>query len=1064
MFRSHIGLKFVLVTLLILVPACNLPLAVTSTPIIPEEIPDSQMAAMRQLEADSETPPDLYFQDGFPRFVSGSFLVEGADVVERARNFLETYQELYRIANPDLELAARRVSEQEAETNVVFYQTYKSIEVFASEIVVTLNGDRVNATVGGLLNGDLAVDVTPLLSESQAEESAIADLAMPNALIAGTTTLMIFDPSLLSDAPTETHLVWRVTLNGSVPWQFFVDAQTGSVVFKYSLAQGDYDFEEFNAGGGGYGDCYFFSGDSIGDEDGLETSWHSDPEAANIWWFSRNAYIFYRDTFGRHSYDNDDSQLEVFIRADAGGGGGAWIYFCNLIIIENGWVGQDIVTHEFTHGVIGSTSDLVYSNQSGALNESYADVMASLQDGNWTHAEGRIGGGGATRDLSNPPAFRHPDRMPIVRTALDNGGVHTNSGIPNKAAYLIAVGETFNGWTITGIGNGKMGSLFYATMTSLGSSAQFIDARNATVARADRWASTSTKGFTPFDACQVQNAYAAVGLGDGDTDCDGIDDATDPDNDEDYIPDSLDNCLQVANPGQQDDDSDGQGNACDNDFDNDTVPNATDNCSLLSNTDQADANADGIGDACTTDDDNDGVLDRYDNCPGVANSDQRNHDGDGLGNACDTDDDNDGLHDDPRFDETDNCPLRSNPDQADTDGDGVGNACDNSLLVANPDQADVDGDRIGDVSDNCPAASNSNQADYNHNGIGDSCDRDEFPLIPDGSLIDLSIRGGPGQLRTVPIPVCVKDNCPDWFPPDYLVSIVLTGLSPNVAVWVTDDTGKSVDQSPYRDDLRVLRFHPHVGKSYHLLFLFSLDSPEGQVGFLGSMSAGPEDEQPNPTPDDITSTLLPPPPLNPVIGFTTTPINPLDTETPTPTITPFYTDTPQAATPVILTFAQNAFCRKGPGTHYRDISGFIKGDTTQADGRNEIDPRWWWVQIPNSKEHCWVSHITVIQNELAESLPIQQTASIDLPAAPSTFVISKRLCSPNGYSLQLAWTKSAFADGYTLYLNNQEIATFKSNQTIYQGKPPLDKSLHYELEAFNKNGFSERLIVEDHCP
>ncbi|MBI5353792.1 MAG: thrombospondin type 3 repeat-containing protein [Chloroflexi bacterium] len=1040
-----------------LLSACNLPSAVTNTPVtstpaIIEETPDPQVSALRQLEADSETPPELYFQNGFPRFVSGSFLVEGADVVERARNFLQSNQDLYRIANPDLNLAVRRVSEAEAETDVVFYQTYKDIEIFASEIVVTLSGDRVNATVGGLLNGDLAVAVTPLLSESQAEESAITDLAMPNASAAGTTTLMIFDPSLLSDAPPEPHLVWRVTLNGSVPWQVFVDAQTGLVVFKYSLAQGDYDYEEFNAGGGGYGDCYFLSGDSIGDEDGLETSWHSDPEAANVWWFARNAYIFYRDTFGRHSYDNDDSQLEVFIRADAGGSGASWIYFCNLIVVESGWVGQDVVMHELTHGVIASTSDLVYSNQSGALNESYADVMASLQDGNWTNAEDRIGGGGAIRDLSNPPNFGQPDRMPIFMTTRDNGGVHTNSGIHNKVAYLIAVGEAFNGWTITGIGNGKMGSLFYATMTSLGSSAQFIDARNATVARADRWASTGTIGFTPLDACQVQNAYAAVGLGDGDTDCDGTDNATDPDNDGDYIPDSLDNCPLVVNPGQQDDtDSDGQGNACDNDLDNDTVLNVADNCPLFGNTDQADANADGIGDACTTDDDNDGVLDVRDNCPSIANHDQGNQDGDGLGNACDTDDDNDGLHDDPRFGETDNCPLRSNADQADTDGDGVGNACDNSRLVANPDQADTDGDRIGDASDNCPGVSNPNQADADRDGLGDRCDgSDEFSLIPDGSLVNLSIHGEPGQLRTFPIPVCKADNCPKWFPPDYLVSIVLTGLSPNVAVWVTDDTGKSVDQSSYKGNMRVLRFHPNGGRIYHLSFLFSLDSPEGQVGYMGSMSAGPADKQPNPTPDGPISTPFSPPP-SPAIGFVT------------PTIAPLFTETPQAPSSVMLTFISNAFCRKGPGSLYRNVSSFVKGKTTQADGRNAVDPRWFWVQVPNSTEHCWVSYITVEPNDLSEGLPIQPV-TFELPIAPASFVVSKRICSPNGFSLQLAWTISAGADGYTLYRDGQKIATFKANQTQYQENPPLDKSLHYELEAFNENGFSERLVIEDRCP
>jgi hypothetical protein len=190
---------------------------------------------------------------------------------------------------------------------------------------------------------------------------------------------------------------------------------------------------------------------------------------------------------------------------------------------------------------------------------------------------------------------------------------------------------------------------------------------------------------------------------------------------------------------------------------------------------------------------------------------------------------------------------------------------------------------------------------------------------------------------------------------------------------------------------------------------------------------------------------------------------PLYTDTPAPTLTPVYTDTPQAPTPIILTFIKNAFCRKGPGSLYRDISGFKQGDTAQADGRNDTNPRWWWVQIPNNTEHCWVSYVTVDPNDLAESLPIQPI-SLQLPVAPSSFAISKRVCSQNGYSLLLAWSKSGGADGYTLYLNGQQIATFKANQTTYQEKPPLDKSLHYELEAFNQSGFSERLVVEDRCP
>jgi gliding motility-associated-like protein len=85
-----------------------------------------------------------------------------------------------------------------------------------------------------------------------------------------------------------------------------------------------------------------------------------------------------------------------------------------------------------------------------------------------------------------------------------------------------------------------------------------------------------------------------------------------------------------------DNDLDGSPDNCDPDDDNDGVLDTNDNCPFQANANQADNDADGLGDACDDDDDNDGVLDGYDNCQFTANTGQEDIDNDGMGDICDT--------------------------------------------------------------------------------------------------------------------------------------------------------------------------------------------------------------------------------------------------------------------------------------------------------------------------------------------------------------------------------------------------------------------------------------------
>jgi thermolysin len=153
----------------------------------------------------------------------------------------------------------------------------------------------------------------------------------------------------------------------------------------------------------------------------------------------------------------------------------------------------DVVGHELSHGVTEATSNLVYQNESGALNEAFSDMMGTAiefanNSGNWTIGEDITIGGAGIRSMANPTLFGDPSHYADRYTGTsDNGGVHTNSGIANHWFYLLSQGgQNANtarrtGTVVQGIGVAAAAQIAYLGFTSLPSTANFCAARASTM-------------------------------------------------------------------------------------------------------------------------------------------------------------------------------------------------------------------------------------------------------------------------------------------------------------------------------------------------------------------------------------------------------------------------------------------------------------------------------------------------------------------------------------------------------------------------------------------------------
>jgi thermolysin len=536
----------------------------------------SAFGALKKIDPDSQIRWSK--TRGTPNRLRGRFTEPQDEKPERiSLQFLSANKDLYKLQAPNKELLIKNiVSDRSGSTHVKYQQIYKDIPVFGSELIVHLDADNVVKGTNGKFTEGLAINVKPTISAKDAR-SAILKHNRQNKAISGKKPML-----MILVHKGKPCLVWHLTVagvdkdleNNEMPaeWEYFINARSGKIVWRYNNIQhhtrttgsgtghylgnvtintvhnhtgGNYELEDqwlptsarihtHDSNGG-------TAPGPISEDSNNNWSATGQEQEVDCHVYSRMVYDYFLTVHGRDSYDDAGADMHIHAHVNTPSwmqNNAAWSPSSQLVKVGDGdgvdfdsWCALDVLGHEWTHAVTEHTAGLVYSNESGALNESMSDVFACLIDGGWLFGEDIWLGATApaVRNLEDPtnggqydPANpidsvldgHQPDHMNDIYTgALDNGGVHINSGIMNKAAHLIAAGGTHRGIPVCdALGRDVLGRLYYQALTThLTSSSDFEDMRDAVLDALDDLYSGDPR-YGRWEA-SIINAFAAVGIG-----------------------------------------------------------------------------------------------------------------------------------------------------------------------------------------------------------------------------------------------------------------------------------------------------------------------------------------------------------------------------------------------------------------------------------------------------------------------------------------------------------------------------------------------------------------------
>ncbi|WCB94674.1 hypothetical protein DSM104299_03412 [Baekduia alba] len=407
----------------------------------------------------------------------------GAGATTVARAAVERYASMLGLrSGAQLEQVASKSDEDG--TTVVYDQVAGAVPVYDGRVLVRIaQGNTTMKSIASSVSSTAPTSAgTAAITADQAKSLATA--GVPDAAINAAPRLVMYTGVPFGAKPATLAYVTDVRSTTQPLRKLVVtDAKSGATVDTLNRLENAKNRTVYNANGS-------TSTGSLARSEGQGATGNADVD--NAYNNTGATYDYYNSAFGRDSYDGAGAELVSFVHYGVGYENAFWDGA--EMVYGDGFAVDDVTAHELTHAVTERTAGLEYQDQSGALNEAISDMAGwDVDPGDSTMGEDLPIG--AIRDMRNPAAYGQPaTASQYVCTSSDEGGVHTNSGIPNKVyANLVDT-----------IGRSGAEQVRYRAQTSyLTPQATFADARAAFV---------SAAGDVGADATAAADAWQAQGV------------------------------------------------------------------------------------------------------------------------------------------------------------------------------------------------------------------------------------------------------------------------------------------------------------------------------------------------------------------------------------------------------------------------------------------------------------------------------------------------------------------------------------------------------------------------